>query len=194
MSEEIADEEDAHLSHAVITEVLQKAYLRWKAIQKAKRLVDSGWLNEKVEKITYDPRLMNLIEGLLAGKSIETIAEDVQIITVLIAAVSIAVVFFLMVSLMIYQDRNTPTEAEAIMEVMNELNERELMMTDILSFRSYLNYGFDWEREITITAYDDKSNKIHFVTAIVDTEGIEVLVIDEEEVIKRSTEKKWWMN
>lgn len=60
----------------VIKEILQKIYPRWEAIRKAKKLVDSNWLNEIAEKLPDDRIVINIIEALLAGNSIDSMAED----------------------------------------------------------------------------------------------------------------------
>ena len=60
----------------VIKEVLQKAYLRWEGIRKAKRLVDSEWLKEKANKLPNDQSIIYAIEGLLAGNPFNSIAKD----------------------------------------------------------------------------------------------------------------------
>jgi len=66
----------------IVKEIIQKIYPRWLAIQKAKKLVDVEWVNERVRKLAeidaYDDRLAIVIEGLLRGMDLKRIAQIAQ--------------------------------------------------------------------------------------------------------------------
>ena len=96
-----------------------------------------------------------------------------------IFVICVIIVFTALCGLIITQDREYPSEEEALNMVLDEFQPQfENSNFSILTYRTIRLYGMDYRRDVKITVLNKEIMQIQTIHAVVDTDGIDYLEVN----------------